>query len=104
MYEKLRRQGRLLTEKWWLDPNYRYGGLPFHPKLMSHQEVSERCAEARRKFFSYSNIARRWLKMIERDTSPLMNMIFLSQNWNLQKEVDQRLTLPMGDGLDELPK
>jgi radical SAM superfamily enzyme YgiQ (UPF0313 family) len=104
LFEQLREEARLLTDKWWLDKSYRYGGLPFHPRRMSHREVSQRCAQARRDFFRHSSIARRWLSLVRRDWNPILSAIFLMQNLNLQREVDQRMQLPIGTGLDELPK
>ncbi len=33
-----------------------------------------------------------------------MSLIYWSQNTNLKNEVDGKLNLPIGSGLDELPK
>src|SRR5262245_15895433 len=46
LYERLESEGRLLYDRWWLDPDYRYGMLPFEPRGMSPDEVQERCMEA----------------------------------------------------------
>ncbi len=104
LYERLRQEGRLLTEKWWLDPNYRYGTLPFHPKNMTYQEVSERCAQARRDFYRHASIWKRFGSLLTRTFSPWLYLVYLSSNWMVQREIDIRLNLPMGANLDELPK
>ncbi len=104
LYERLQRENRLLVDKWWLDPEYRYGTLPFHPKRMTYQEVTDRCAQARRDFYSYSSIFTRLFTLASRSFSPKMLIGYLASNWMVQREIDIRLNLPMGSNLDELPK
>ena len=104
LYEQLKAANRLLTEKWWLDSNYRYGTLPFHPKKMTYEEVTEHCAQARRDFYKYSSIFKRLGSLLTRNWSPLLAYIFFHSNALVQEEIDIRLKLPMGLNLDELPK
>ncbi len=59
LYERLRRQGRLFNDAWWLDPNYRYGKVVFEPGAMSSDDLEQACWDARRQFNSYSSILRR---------------------------------------------
>ncbi|MBT3201471.1 MAG: radical SAM protein [Phycisphaerales bacterium] len=59
LYERLRSQGRLLNEAWWLDPNYRYGQVVFQPGAMSPQDLEQACWDARKQFNNYRNILRR---------------------------------------------
>ncbi len=104
LYNNLLKENRLHTKKWWLDTTYKYGDLPFHPKNMSHQDITRQCAQSRRDFFNTTSIFKRWLKLLKRNRSPLVSYIFLNSNVMLQSEVDQRLELPIGLNLDELPK
>jgi len=104
LYKRLQEEGRLIDEKWWLKDGYKYGDIPFEPISMSPSHLSKMCADARREFFSFKNIVIRWFSSIKRNKSILVNSIFLSQNINLKKEIDRKLQLPVGVGLDELPK
>lgn len=104
LYERLKREQRLLSPRWWLESDYTYGTIPFRPKTMPPEELSERCAAARRDFFSAASILRRGTALLRRKTMPLFFLSYWLQNLNLQREVDQKLDLPLGEGLDELPK
>ncbi|MCL2814360.1 MAG: B12-binding domain-containing radical SAM protein [Oscillospiraceae bacterium] len=101
LYERLQQSGRLLYDKWWLKEGYRYGDIPYRPMQMSHEELKEKCAAARRRFFSPFNIFKRGLASIGRNPNPMITAIFFSQNKALGKEVDKKLDLPVGAGLDE---
>lgn len=104
LYERLKREERLLSPHWWLEPDYTYGTIPFRPKNMSPVELSERCAAARREFFKFSSIFTRGTALLRRKTPLLLFLSYWVQNLNLQREVDSKLGLPLGKGLDELPK
>jgi radical SAM superfamily enzyme YgiQ (UPF0313 family) len=104
LYARLTREGRLLRPRWWLDKEYRYGQISFRPLGMDPEELSERCAEARRRFYRISSVARRGLAQLSRNAAPAVLFAYLAQNLNLRGEVDGKLGLPLGSGLDELPK
>jgi radical SAM superfamily enzyme YgiQ (UPF0313 family) len=104
LYKRLQQEGRLLHPAWWLDENFRYGEIALQPRLMDAAEVSERCAQARRDFFRFPVIARRGLAQLHRNASLPLVYTFLAQNVNLRGEVGGKLGLPLGEGLDELPK
>ena len=59
LYERMRQEGRLLYDPWWLDERYRYNMIPFQPKTMSPDELERRCLEARRSFYGWRSILRR---------------------------------------------
>ncbi|MBF0443160.1 MAG: radical SAM protein, partial [Oligoflexales bacterium] len=104
LYRKLKDEGRLITEKWWMDTAYRYGYLPFHPRKMSYEDLSAACKNARKEFFKFSSIMRRGALLLSRNRNPVLSYLFLSSNLMLQREVEQRMELPIGINLDELPK
>ncbi len=101
LYGRLAEEGRLLYDKWWLKDDYKYGDIPFEPRNVSPEELKDYCADARRKFFKTSNIIKRGFASIRRNASPVMTAIFFSQNRALGREVDRKLNLPVGTGLDE---
>jgi len=60
-YDRLLQEGRLLSPRWWLDPNYRYGDAIFEPRGMTPHDLSEGVFEARRRFYSWRSIGNRVL-------------------------------------------
>jgi len=61
LYERLKKEGRLIHEKWWLDENFKYGDSMFIPKNLTADELSKGCFEAKQKFNQYSSIFKRSL-------------------------------------------
>lgn len=59
LYKRLQREGRLLFDRWWLDPDYRYGQAVFRPARMTPDELTQGCRRARRAFYSVRSILRR---------------------------------------------
>lgn len=97
LYTRLEREGRLLFDRWWLDPRYRYGMLPFAPEGMGAADVADRCVEARAAFFGVTSIVRRALDFEVNSASPFMGASFLGINALMRREVRQRWGLPLGD-------
>ena len=60
LYDRLREEGRLLHDKWWLDPDFRYGDATFIPKGMTPQQLTDGCHWARKEFTGYSSIFHRF--------------------------------------------
>ena len=63
LYERMKQEGRLLVENWWIDENYQYGDGLFEPKNMSAEELMEACKNARFKFNSWKNIFTRFFDL-----------------------------------------
>lgn len=59
LHNRLQKEGRLLSEKWWLDYNYRYGDFVFRPATMSSEDMAVLCEEAKSIFYSAGSIMRR---------------------------------------------
>jgi radical SAM superfamily enzyme YgiQ (UPF0313 family) len=97
LYDRLRAEGRLLYDRWWLHPEYRYGMVPFAPKGMSPDQVQERCIEARKRFYSLSSILRRSLDFEANGRGWFMWSHFYSINLLFRSEVMQRRNFPLGD-------
>jgi len=56
LYSRLENEGRLLYERWWDDPDYRYGDTAFKPNSMSPEQLAESCRGARYGFYSLRGI------------------------------------------------
>ena len=104
VYRKLREEKRLLSEKWWLDENYPYGRISFLPTDQTPDELSQKCANARKSFFGWRSILKRGFMQLKRSHDLGMFAIFFAQNFNLKKEVMGKYDLPYAQNLDEAPK
>lgn len=62
LYERLKKEGRLNNERWWLDYNFRYGDFVFTPANMSAETLAEKCEEAKDRFYGLSSIFSRGVK------------------------------------------
>jgi radical SAM superfamily enzyme YgiQ (UPF0313 family) len=98
LYERLRSQGRLLTDHWWLDPKGRVGDVTFQPREISPVELKERCLAARRKFYSWPSIAQRSWDFQVNSGSLLMLGVYLGLNLGHHFDIDLRHELQLGAG------
>lgn len=103
VYERLKAENRLIYDKWWLADGYNYGELAFEPKLLSADQLSKLCRDARKEFASAKTVLRRGFASLGR-TSPLLWGLFWGMNLRIGGEVDQKMMVPIGENLDELPK
>lgn len=97
LYARLAAEGRLRFERWWLDPGYRYGMVPYHPQGATPDEITRRCIAARRRFYSLRSIARRGFDLQVNGRTPYMWAKFFGINWMLRREVTERDGYPLGD-------
>jgi radical SAM superfamily enzyme YgiQ (UPF0313 family) len=61
LYDRLLSEGRLLSPRWWLDPDYRYGRAIFTPRGMHADELTEGVYQTRTRFYSWRSIGTRLL-------------------------------------------
>ncbi len=86
-YTLLESQKRLLWDKWWLSPGYRWGDVVFEPKNCSARELSEWCRGNRRMFYSGMSILRRmFLKANARSLFASLMMNFLIRRDVFEKQ------------------
>lgn len=96
LFDRLKSEGRLRFDPWWLDPGYRYGMVPFTPRSMPAEELERRCIDARRSFYSWGSIFdRAWAKVNRADPWMLVN--YLAINAMHRADVVGRNMLPLGD-------
>ncbi|MBQ9111277.1 MAG: B12-binding domain-containing radical SAM protein [Oscillospiraceae bacterium] len=103
LYDRLKADNRLIYDKWWLADGYNYGELAFHPKLVTAEKMSQLCRDARKEFSAPKTVLSRGFASLGR-TSPLLWGLFWGMNLRLGEEVDQKMHVPIGENLDELPK
>ena len=97
LLDRLRREGRLLSDRWWLDPTYRYGQATFRPRGMTADELTEGCWRARQHFYSYRSIARRLVAPRTNVRSAHRAAIFLSANLISRREINAKQGSPLGE-------
>ncbi len=61
LYDRLKAEGRLLEERWWLHEKYRYGEVMFEPRGMTPRQLKEGCIRVRFEFSKPLGILRRAL-------------------------------------------
>ena len=99
LYDRLRAEGRLIYERWWLAPGYRYGQSMFHPRGMTAEQLAEGCYRARTSFNTWSSIGRRALALRTNCRSPFRLGVYLAANLFSRREIHRKQGLPLGDEL-----
>lgn len=87
LYDRLRLEGRLIYDRWWLDPAYAYGQATFQPRGMTADELSQGCFRARRQFNSYSSIFKRALDFRTNCRDPYRLGLHLVSNIICRREI-----------------
>lgn len=94
LYRRLESEQRLRYPAWWRHPDYRYNDLPFLPKQLTPQQVTEGCVRARRRFYGWKSILQRSLGN-RSDGFMLGN--FFPINAMHRGEISARNGYPLGD-------
>ncbi len=97
LYQRFQKEGRLLFERWWLDPAYQYGQAVFRPKNMTPEQLTEGCVRARNAFYSYSSIFKRALDWKCNSSSPDRIFFFWAANLLYKSEVSRKIGKILGD-------
>lgn len=101
LYRRLEAEGRLLSPRWWLDPDGRVGDVVFRPKKMAPDELQALCLEARRQFYGWGSILERLGDRRANARSLLMVGVYLGLNVGAHYDIDLRQGLRLGAGLGE---
>ena len=96
LYGKLAAQGRMISDAWWLEENFRFGQVPFKPTMMKPDELAETCRRFRRKFYSMRSIIRRGLAPQTNMQSFANALLYFTQNYYGRREVDEKFGIPLG--------
>ena len=96
LYQRLKDEGKLLYDSWWLHPDYSYNKIPFRPAGLEPDELQKLCIEARAEFYSLRNMWHRFKDPVNRSTA-FMARQFPLINLMMRHEVHQRDDLPLGD-------
>jgi len=98
LYHQFVREGRMKNNKWWLDPEFRFGEVPFNPKQMTAEELHDECVKARKTFYGYRAIASRGLTNIVGNCGSIEKIAaFAYINYLLRREIGEKDGLPLGN-------
>nr|NLI49015.1 B12-binding domain-containing radical SAM protein [Propionibacterium sp.] len=87
LYDRLKGQGRLIHDRWWIDPAYRYGDAMLVPTGMTPAELTDGCRAARFAFNTPACIARRLAHPAANAHSPANAALFLAANLVSRREI-----------------
>lgn len=96
LYQRLEAEGRLLYERWWLAPGFRYGQTMFRPRNMTPEQLAEGCLQARQAFNTYGSMFRRALAWRANCRTPRHLGMFLLGNWVSRNEIRRKQGLLLG--------
>jgi len=96
LYRRLEAEGRLLHDRWWLAPEFRYGQALFRPLGMSPGQLAEGCYRARRAFNTFRSIFRRALDWRTNCRSPGRLGAFLLGNFISRREIMRKQGMALG--------
>jgi len=96
LYRRLKDEGRLLLDPWWLSPDAGFGQVVYQPSSMSPGELTRLCERYRHRFYRSSSIARRALDWRANANSPTKLALFLGYNLWSDRQITLRQDLPFG--------
>jgi len=103
-YHQFQQEGRLLSDKWWLEDDYTFGTISFKSKQLTPEQLRALCKKYKMKFFTFRSIWRRGLILNERTKKHSARLVFWLMNLLFHFEVDKRFGIPLGGHLDEARK
>ncbi len=96
LYDRLKQEGRLRFDAWWLNDAYRYNDVPFFPQQLEPEELTRLCVASRRKFYSWNSIIKRGFERSNRSDA-FMFRNFFPINTMHRADVSNRNGYPLGD-------
>ena len=96
-YERLKADGRLLYDgRWWLHPDYRFNYAAFRPARMTPDELTEAAWACRKRWSSWTSIAKRALVLGTNLATPFRFAIYCAYNPLFRREVFKRQGMRLG--------
>ena len=101
IYNEFLEEGRLISDKWWLQEGYTYGTISFVPKRITAEELRGLCRKYKMVFFRFGSILKRGATCFRRTKKLFINFAYWYINILFHFEVDKRIGIPVGDNLEE---
>lgn len=83
-YNRLKEEGRLLYNKWWLDDNFRYGKTAYLPHNMTVEEFEEGILMCKVEYNKHKSI---WKRLFDKGANIAHPFIYLAVNYINRKEI-----------------
>jgi radical SAM superfamily enzyme YgiQ (UPF0313 family) len=103
LYDRLRAEGRLRYDRWWLHPDYHFGDAVFHPARMTADALTDLGFEARRTFNHPWSIARRLCDPRTNAKDPWSVLTYLLYNPLFRREVFTKHGMQLGYAAEPVP-
>lgn len=87
LYRQLQVENRLVFDRWWLDPNFRYGAATFHPRGMTADDLTAGCLRSRLRFNTLWSLCRRAVAPATNLRTPYRFGMFLLANLISKREI-----------------
>ncbi len=97
LYDRLKKDDRLINDKWWLTSGQTFGDVFFKPTKMSAETLAQRCYECRQEYYSYHSIFKRSLDFKANCNGWYQSLIYFITNHVSRKGILQRQGWPIGD-------
>lgn len=82
LFDRLKKENRILTEEW---DKYTYANVVFQPKNMSVEELYEGTRRVVKKFYSISNIAKRFINTLRTTNNLYISYYVLERNFHYRE-------------------
>ena len=105
LYRQLEEEGRLIHDRWWLDPTFRYGHATFHPRGMTADELTAGCLRSRQRFNTWRSLVYRAFAPRTNLGSPFRFGVYVLSNLISKREIMSKQGRPLGaNGREKTPK
>jgi radical SAM superfamily enzyme YgiQ (UPF0313 family) len=98
LYHRLKSQGKLLQDQWWLDSEGKVGDVTFQPAKISPEQIEEACLWARREFYGWRSMLQRIQDLGANAKNATMLGVYLGLNLSSHFDIDLRQGLQLGVG------
>lgn len=96
LFDRMQRDGRLLHDRWWLDPDFKYGDATLRPLKMTADELTAGCFSARKKFNTINSIFRRIFDRRTNLKSLFRAGVYLLANFVSRREIYRKQRRGLG--------
>lgn len=93
LYDRMEREQRLVYDRWWLEPGYRWQQALMVPQRMTPAELTDGCRRARERFHGIPSVLRR-LPSPAHLRRPANLAMFLAANWISRRDIRAKSDLP----------
>jgi len=96
LFDRMRAEGRLLHDKWWLDPDFKYGDATLRPLGMTADDLTRGCFDARRQFNTVGSILSRLYDRRTNSRSLFRAGVYMLANLISRREIYRKQQRELG--------